>query len=73
MTLEEIKNAIDEGQRVFWKNSLYEVMKWKYEYMIIYNFGHRNQNCIGLTNQDEKTLNGEENDFYIEGGYKDSL
>lgn len=64
MTLQEIKDAIADGKRVFWKNEGYEVLKSKgcWEYMIVF---HPNGNCIGLTWQDGKTMNGEEEDFFV--------
>ena len=64
MNLNEIKQAIKDGKKVYWSNTLYEVKKWKDEdkYDIICN---ANGYCIGLTWQDGKTLNGKEKDFFI--------
>jgi plasmid maintenance system killer protein len=61
MTLQEIKQAIAEGKTVHWSNELYTVIKdSKDQYLIKCN----NDYCIGLTWQDETTMNGEEQDFY---------
>lgn len=63
MTLQEIKAAVESGQRVFWKNSGYEVRKdiiGQWNIVCLHN-----QNCIGLTWSDEVTLNGREKEFYI--------
>lgn len=62
MTLQEIKQAIEEGTKVFWTNSLYEVIKDKHnEYMIKCT---SNNHCIGLTWMDGVTMNGKEEEFY---------
>ena len=61
MTLEQIKQAIEAGKRVFWQNSNYEVKQCKHNIMIV-----SQNNCIGLTWQDGTTLNGHESDFYCE-------
>lgn len=62
MTVQEIKDAVDQGKTVNWKTSAYRVEKWKCGYVIhcLLN-GH----AIGLTWTDEKTLNGKEEDFHI--------
>ena len=57
MTLQEIKNALSEGKRVFWKSTSYEVIKDN----IVHTGGH----IIGLTWTDGVTLNGKEEDFFI--------
>ncbi len=62
MTLKEIKAAVNAGKRVHWKNELYTVERWKRRYAIVCRY---NDNAIGLTWQDGKTMNGEERDFYI--------
>ncbi len=66
MNLQEIKDAIEKGHRVYWKNKGYEVIKGKYEYLIIWNQGGRDENCTGLTHRDGVTMNGEEDDFMLE-------
>lgn len=63
MTLDEIKTAIEQGKRVFWTNDNYEVIKDKLGQYLIYC--HLNEYCIGLTWQDKKTMNGQEEEFYI--------
>jgi len=62
MTLAQIKQATDKGHVVYWSNELYEVVKYKDEYMIRYNQG---DNYIGLTHKDGVTLNGLEDEFFI--------
>lgn len=62
MTLEQIKAAVLNGQRVFWKTSSYEVKDTPGGWEIVCLF---NGNCIGLTWTDGMTLNGKEKDFYI--------
>jgi len=63
MTAQEIKQAVDNGKTVFWKQENYKVVKGNSgEYLIeCTNNGH----CIGLTWTDETTLNGKEADFFI--------
>lgn len=63
MTVTEIKTAIDSGQKVYWKATNYEVIKSRADYLIKCT---NNQHCIGLTWQDEITLNGDEKDFFIQ-------
>jgi len=63
MTLEQIKKAVEDGKTVCWSNDSYEVVndsigQWLIECQI-------NGHCIGLTKLDEKTMNGEENEFFI--------
>jgi hypothetical protein len=67
MTLEEIKEAIEQSKTVHWGNSLYEVKKHVYksgevDYNIVCS---SNGHCIGLTWMDGKTMNGKEEEFYI--------
>ena len=67
MTLEEIKLALFEGKRVYWKTPAYSVFEGLDGYYIVFipdsaGFGH---NCISLTWQDGKTLNGTEEDFFV--------
>ena len=63
MHLEEIKQAVEIGHRVFWKTNAYEVIKDSIGQWLI--FCHFNQSCIGLTWRDGKTMNGEESEFFI--------
>jgi hypothetical protein len=60
----EIRRAVDEGQKIFWSNPSYEVIKGNSpgEYFIrCLSTGH----CISLTHADGITLNGAENEFFI--------
>ena len=76
MNLEEIKEAVSNGEKVCWKQSNYVVEKTlsksydplSKEHIIVDDYdivcrdnGHR----IGLTWTDETTMNGKEEDFYI--------
>ena len=63
MTLQEIKQAIEQGKKVNWSNNLYEVIKDKNNEYLIHCKG--NGHCIGLTWRDGVTMNGNEKDFYI--------
>ena len=64
MTVEEIKAAVANGDRVCWRQSNYEVIQDSIGQFLIRctNNGH----CIGLHSQDG-ILNGKESEFYIEG------
>jgi hypothetical protein len=62
MRLQEIKDSLEAGKKVFWKNGNYQVIKGKYDYLIECQ---SNGSCIGLTWTDEVTMNGEEEDFFI--------
>ncbi|NOE33364.1 hypothetical protein [Ruegeria sp. HKCCD7318] len=64
MTLEEIKTAVDAGNRVHWVNSGYVVTRDDLgQYFITFM---RNGSAIGLTGQDGTLLNGEPDEFFIE-------
>ena len=67
MTLEEIKTAVDAGDRVHWVNSGYVVTRDDLgQYLITFT---RNGSAIGLTSRDGTRLNGEPDEFFIiEGG-----
>ncbi len=62
MTLEEIKTAVDNGKTVRWKNSGYEVIKFKGHY---YVRCLANGYTIGLTWSDDVNLNGKEEDYLL--------
>lgn len=62
MTLTEIKQAVDTGKRVYWKTLRYEAVKSKDDYSIVCE---STGSCIGLTWTDGTTLNGKEEDFFI--------
>ena len=64
MKLQEIKDSVLAGKKVYWANKGYEV-RFKYGQWYIFcniaNFEH----TIGLTWQDGVTLNGKEEEFFI--------
>lgn len=62
MTLQEIKNAVDNGLTVCWSNNGYQVVKWTNGYHIVYK---PSGNAIGLTWKDGITMNGSQEEFYI--------
>lgn len=63
MNLNEIKTAVDSGQRVKWANPAYDVIRDSCgQYLIVCNL---NQSTIGLTWRDGVTLNGRPEQFYI--------
>lgn len=63
MTLDEIKQAVNNGYAVFWRNKAYVVEKTTQgEYLIHCTI---NGNCIGLTWQDGVTMNGNPEHFFI--------
>lgn len=65
MNVIEIKKAIEDGKKVHWSNEGYEVIKDSIgQYFIQHDAG----NCIGLTWTDGVTLNGGEEQFFIEEG-----
>lgn len=61
MTVQEIKQAVDNGKTVCWENPTYKVIKSNDDYFIKHHSGH----IIGLTWSDDITLNGKEEDFFI--------
>jgi len=64
MTLQEIKDAIADGLKVYHGNKNYEVILDKFgRYLIVCEF---NGYTIGLTHSDKKTMNGKEADFFAE-------
>ena len=65
MTLQEIKQAIEDGLEVYWMSRAYQViLDSRGQYLI--KCLHNNH-CIGLTWMDGVTMNGNENDFFIGG------
>jgi hypothetical protein len=63
MTLQEIKQAIANGKKVYWTNLGYEVIEDSLgEYLVICL---HNNNCVGLTGRDDTKMNGKEEDFFI--------
>jgi len=61
MTLNEIKDALEAGKRVYWVHNGYEVIRDSLGQFLI---KHEAGNCIGLTHQDGVTLNGKEKEFF---------
>ena len=62
MNLQEIKQAIDQGKNVYWCGPGYKVIQDNAgEYLIKCT---SNNHCIGLTWQDNVTMNGKESDFF---------
>lgn len=63
MNVEQIKYAVENGEKVYWSNHAYEVIKDNIgQWLIKCNL---NDHCIGLTHQDGVTLNGKEDEFFI--------
>ena len=63
---DEIRRAVDEGKDVRWANDNYRVIKdVKGQYLIL---SQQNQHCIGLTWNDNQTLNGKPAEFYVKEG-----
>ena len=65
MKLQEIKDAVLSGKKVHHQSNIYDVIQSDYtkDFLICCS---SNKSCIGLTWQDGKTMNGKEQDFYIE-------
>ena len=64
MTLNEIKQAVNDGKTVCWKSEIYVVERNGTE--DDYNIRcTQNDNCIGLTWLDGKTMNGEPEEFFV--------
>ncbi|HKK85408.1 MAG TPA: hypothetical protein VJ906_02515 [Roseovarius sp.] len=64
MTVEDIKAAVDAGNRVHWIKSGYLVTRDGLgQYLISFT---RNGAVIGLTSRDGTRLNGELDEFFIE-------
>ena len=63
MTVQEIKSAVDRGEKVYWSNCGYEVIKDDIGQYLIHCT--MNDYYCGLTWADDVTLNGDENEFFI--------
>lgn len=62
MNLEQIKQAIADGKKVYWSSLAYDVIKDDIgQYLIKCNL---NGHCIGLTWRDGVTMNESEDDFF---------
>jgi hypothetical protein len=64
MTVEQIKHAVDSGQAVYWTSKNYKVIKDKHSQYFIMCVS--NSYAIGLTHQDDITLNGNPQDFFTD-------
>jgi len=64
MKLQEIKKAVDQGKPVRWASDIYHVEHWDNHGYVVRCI--LNNYTTGLTHQDEVTLNGDENEFYIQ-------
>ncbi len=64
MTFQDIKNAVDVGRKVFWKNRGYQVLTQNSRYYVIFL---SNSNMTGLFWLDDKTSSYDEKDFFMEG------
>jgi len=67
MKLQEIKDAVKAGKTVHWSNEAYVVICYGEQWDILCL---QNRHAIGLTWRDGITMNGKEEDFYIQGGTK---
>lgn len=64
MTIEEIKKAIENNQKVYWSHRGYEVIRDNFgEYFIKCL---ENNRCIRLTDISGQCLNGDESDFFTD-------
>ena len=64
MNLKEIKQAIEDGKKVYWHHVGYEVRKdnlGQYHIVCI-----ANGDAIGLTWKDGRTLNGYQHEFFTD-------
>lgn len=67
MTLDQIKAAVEAGKTVCWSNRGYVVRKDSIgQWHIICT---ANDDCVGLTWKDGKTLNGEEGQFFVDSTF----
>jgi hypothetical protein len=70
MTLQEIKDAIDDGKTVYWSNERYVVIKdplrdGTFQYLIGCDHGSPRANYIGLVWADGVTVNGRPEQFFV--------
>jgi hypothetical protein len=61
MKVQEIKKQVNLGKNVFWGNTAYQVKKVGEQWLIVNKY---KDDAIGLTYKDNKTLNGNEADFF---------
>ena len=64
MTLNQIKEAVDSGKRVCWSNRSYEIVHDSVDQWLICYVA--TDYCIGLTHSDGVTMNGREDQFFID-------
>lgn len=62
MTLEEIKQAVESGDKVYWASLAYEVVKDDVGQWLIHCT--LNDSYIGLTHMDGVTMNGRPDQFF---------
>lgn len=63
IAINNIKNAVRNGHKVYWKNKSYQViLDCLGQFLIKYM---PNNSCIGLTDWTGKKLNGEILDFHV--------
>jgi hypothetical protein len=60
MTLTQIKSEVEKGNKVYWANDAYQVIKGKFEWYIKCEM---NGHITGLVNSDGE-LNDNENQFF---------
>jgi hypothetical protein len=63
MTLDEIKQAVDNGGIVYWTNRGYRVIK---DNLGQYLIKHHSGDCVGLTWRDGVTLTTDEKHFFTD-------
>jgi hypothetical protein len=66
MNVQEIKRAVDEGLQVCWTSTAYKVWKQQGSSSYFISCGTTGH-TIGLTWADGVTLNGLEEEFFVEG------
>jgi len=68
MNLKEIKAAVDAGKKVYWFSKGYQVSKLDGDYVITrsLSLGKLKDNPFTKLTNDGKTLNGREDDFFID-------
>lgn len=64
MTLKDIKEKVDAGFRVCWATPAYEVVHDEVDQWLIWCVD--NDNYIGLTHADGITMNGSEDQFFVD-------
>lgn len=69
MTLQEIKDAVDQDKIVYWCNKGYKVTRYGYNngYSDYYSYyiEHHQGSTVSLTDRDGFVLNGDESEFFI--------